>query len=56
MDEIERRDCPGCGVSNPLDAQHCWQCYARFDGSPAMAGARAASGVRPCGTGLYTMS
>jgi hypothetical protein len=45
MDEIERRDCPGCGASNPPDAQHCWQCYARFDGSPAMAGAQAGSGV-----------
>jgi hypothetical protein len=45
MDEIARRDCSGCGASNPADAQHCWQCYARFDGSPSTAGARGGSGV-----------
>ena len=45
MDEVERRECPGCGASNPWDAQHCWQCYARFDASPTMAGARAGTGV-----------
>jgi hypothetical protein len=45
MDEIERRDCSGCGAANPVEAQHCWQCYARFDASPAMAGAQAGAGV-----------
>jgi hypothetical protein len=31
---MEERACPSCGAQNPVAAEYCWQCFARFAGPP----------------------
>ncbi|MGH2697037.1 MAG: DUF7577 domain-containing protein [Actinomycetota bacterium] len=31
---MEERACPSCGAQNPVAAEYCWQCFARFTGPP----------------------
>lgn len=31
---MDERTCPSCGAQNPVAAEYCWQCFARFAGPP----------------------